>query len=96
MGQKTVTINGRKFVYIKGVITALVINCGTVTIKRGQKVQSNGRIFTPNGTPGKIVRIHNPEGKGLTSDVLEVKFRGYKNTYMMKSKDLILNPQAST
>lgn len=63
---------------------------GLRTIRLGQIVVSNGRIFHPRGTKGVVKKIHRPHTEGLTSDIFEVLFKNEKSTSFMKFKDLEL------
>lgn len=62
------------------------------SVKVGDNVVSNGRIFVPRGTPGVVKKIHPVFEGGRTTDVIEILFEGEESTYMMKFKDMEIPP----
>lgn len=71
---------------IGGICTQCRVNDRTV-VNLGQKVYSNGKFGTPNGTMGLVVGIHLP-GDGRTSNIIDVWFEGEHIPLHMKFKDL--------
>lgn len=72
-----------------GKIIAITPVGSTHTIRVGQEVVANGRMFFPAGTKGKVIKIYEPHTEGLTSDVIEVQFEGEPCGSFMKFKDLL-------
>jgi len=70
----------------KGMIVAVSHNGRR--IKHGQSVVSNGRLVA-YGRKGKVIKISSFLYKrGMTSDLLRVRFEGEACSYNMKFKDL--------
>lgn len=84
---KKISSHGYSFEQENGKIIS-VTNIGGVKIELNQTVTSNGRIFYKRGTKGVVQKIHLPCTRGLTSDILEVVFKGNKLLSFMKFKDL--------
>ncbi len=72
-----------------GKIIAITPAGSTHTIRVGQEVVANGRMFFPAGTKGKVIKIYEPHAERLTSDVIGVQFEGESCCSFMKFKDLL-------
>lgn len=66
--------------------TVVGYHSGGWTVWVGAVVTSNGRIFAPKGTNGKVVGIADPEGQ--SNDLIMVVFPGDTVPHRMKFKDL--------
>ena len=63
-------------------------------IRLHQFVTANGRIFVPRGTRGCVVKIDEPDQKGLTCDIFRVVWDHphlWGRVIQTKFKDLILS-----